>query len=137
MENHVHSFYDHGNVSDHFVDGHLSSIGIKGLFGSKAYFDHEGHYLGRTEPNVFGGKSTFHDGNLVDYTVPFKNVVLHPMHTELTSSVIKGLDGHDIHHADGSSTHVANLSDGFTSVMNFTDPLLHIAAYKIPPILFK
>jgi hypothetical protein len=134
MHDHIHSYTDHNDLSTHHVDGELTSIGIKGLFGGKTYLSPDGHMIGRTEPNVLGGKDTFHEARLVDHNVSYKNGVIDPLHPEHSYTTIKGLGGTHIQHADGSEVHYQDLGHGFTSVMNFSDPLMHISSYKVPPI---
>ena len=136
MDHHVHSFHDHGNMSFHSVDGHLASIGIKGLFGAKTYFDHHGHQIGHTQPNVFGGKDVWHGTKLTHVTAPTKTGITDLLHPDHAVHTVK-IHGLTTHHQDGHMTHIFHTGNEFASVMNHSDPLMHVAAYKVPPIHFK
>ena len=123
-------------MSEHVVDGHLASIGIKGLFGGKTYFDHNGHMIGHTEHNRLGGRDVFHGAKLVDHTVPFRSGATDPLHPGHSYTTIKGIGGEHVQYADGSSAQIQDLGHGFASVMSFSDPLMHLASYTIPHLHF-
>jgi hypothetical protein len=140
MENHAHQFIDHNQITSHYVDGEAASIGIKGLFGSKSFFDKAGNLICHTEYNPLGGKTVFNafdlnhvyksthtcDGNIKIYQPG--DVGLHITHKNNAT----------IGDSNGNTQFISHdLGQGFYSVMSFSDPLLHLSDYEIPELYFN
>lgn len=125
-----------GDISTHNVDGHLSSIGIKGLFGSKTFFGSDGHIIGHTEPNILGGKDVWNGTHLVSKTVPTQdgyNDLIHPEHSVHFNHIGNTTTAMT---ADGHQFVIQNPGNGFHTVMTFADPLMHIGEYSMPGLHF-
>ena len=136
MEHHIHQFMDQGDIVTHNVDGHLASIGIKGLFGTKTFFGSDGHLIGHTEPNILGGKDFWDGTHLKSKTVPTHDGytdLIHPnnsVHFNQLGNTTTAMT------ADGHQYVMQNLGHGFHTVMNFADPLMHICEYSMPGLHF-
>lgn len=134
MEIHNHHFVDHGDLSSHYVDGELTSLGIKGLFGTKTYFAPDGQIIGHSEPNLYGGRDVWHGTELIEKSAPTK-----VGHVDLLGghdpSVVTKIGSEEMG-TDGSGGYVAyDLGHGFSTVMSHADPLLHVGEYTMPPVV--
>ncbi len=140
MEHHIHQFIDQGDTTNHYVDGHLASIGIKGLFGSKTFFDSHNHPIGHTEPNPMGGKATFDAHNhLIGHTEPNSTggKAIFDSHNHLIGHTqANSQGGHDVWHGSHLAASTQDIGHGFSTVMSFADPLLHIGEYSMPSLHF-
>lgn len=131
----VHQILHSGNLSDHLADGEHISTGIKNAF-SDHYFMGDGSHES-VYPDAAGGKVVYHDGQMYERVVPdghgSHNVYDGQMHLKATIGPEIN-HGHTVFH-DGLVVSSQLLGHGASTVMHYSDPLLHLSEYSMTKLV--
>lgn len=137
----LHQYMHAGDSTLHTVDGELVSQSFQNVFGGHDYYALDGSSLGSTHANIFGGHDHFGpDGQLTRTEIPNIFGGLDAYEGGLTEghrsswSVPNVFGGHDTY--SGSEllrTSVPGV-DGFVTVLDHHDPLMHIHDYTVPKL---
>lgn len=133
----VHQTFDVGDVTHHAVDGELVSTTFKAAVGGAEIYGNLGKLAGQLIPNPLGGVDFLREGNVEERTVPNAHGG-HDVyyHGELGGSAFPNVHGGQDVYFDGQLTlSTIPSTDPFATVMQYADPLLHVAEYLIPAFL--
>lgn len=121
-----------GDIEVHHAEGEAVSMSIKNVFGGNDYF-HDGQLAVRTAPNIQGGQDLVEDGRTVLHSEPNVHGGDDYYHQgqHVGSAIPNAHGGLDMYSNGDLTASSMPLNDGFSIVMEHSDPLLHIDDYHI------
>lgn len=132
----IYHHQDIGDTTQHTVNGELVSTSMDNILGGHDYYNHDGNATGHTEHNPQGGLDYIdNNGNLLMKTIPngHGGHDTYDNHEQLISHTEHNVHGGNDVYVDG---HLASsgipMGHGYTSVMQYNDPLAHVGEYAMP-----
>jgi hypothetical protein len=131
--NQTHSI---GGMSDHSVNGDMVSTGVKNAFSQD---------IARTDgthewvvQNAQGGHDVYHGSTLFEKTIPTGHGShgVYDSQMQLKATIHPNMQhGHDVLHGGTLIESSMPLGHGASTVMHYSDPLIHLSEYSMTKLV--